>query len=298
MLEFKKLQLGDIDGMRAYFKHSVNRICDNTAGGMVMWRDYFSSEYAEYDETIVFKANIKHHGNLTAFSMPLGENVRGCIEKIVEYCNKNGIKVAFSSVTSEDIEILKTVFRDFDLLKCDGWGDYVYRADDLVGLSGRKFHGQRNHINYFKRTYTNHVFEEISPDNIGHVRDFYLELSKSMDFSSRLAVEDHKITLEVLDNFEAYGFFGGLLRVSGAVVAFSVGDINNGVLFIHIEKADLRFRGAYQVISNEFARRYATSGVEFINREEDLGDAGLRISKESYHPSEILEKYIFFVLYY
>ena len=29
--------------------------------------------------------------------------------------------------------------------------DYVYLAQDLINLSGRKFHGKKNHLNAFKK---------------------------------------------------------------------------------------------------------------------------------------------------
>jgi hypothetical protein len=83
-----------------------------------------------------------------------------------------------------------------------------------------------------------------------------------------------------------------LIRAGGSVVAFSIGEILQNVLFVHIEKADFGIRGAYQVINNEFARHFASEEVEFINREEDVGDEGLRASKKSYHPIEIIDKYI------
>jgi hypothetical protein len=65
---------------------------------------------------------------------------------------------------------------------------------------------------------------------------------------------------------------------------------------VHIEKADMQYRGAYQVINNEFAKCFALDGIEYINREEDDGDAGLRISKNSYHPCEVVDKYILVVV--
>jgi hypothetical protein len=104
--------------------------------------------------------------------------------------------------------------------------------------------------------------------------------------------EEYLKTIEVLENYDVYRAIGGLLRVNGEVIAFSIGEILNRVLFVHIEKADISYRGAYQVINNEFAKHFCTDDILFINREEDVGDEGLRTSKKSYHPRGLLNKYI------
>jgi len=296
MLDFRKLQLSDIHKVRTYFAYSTSKICDNTVGGAFMWRDFFSVEFAEYNRTIIFKAQVKYHRNITAFSMPLGEDLHGSINEIVEYCRASRIPVAFFTVTKEDIEILQEVFPESRVFKEADWSDYIYTPKDLVTLAGRKFSGQRNHINYFNRTYRNNSFEELAGGNIAQARDFFARLSAETNTDTDVFVEEHLKTLEVLENYDTYGLLGGMLKVGGSVVAFSIGEIINNVLYVHIEKADPRYRGAFQAINNEFAKHYASSGVEFINREEDLGDEGLRISKISYHPYEIIDKYVFLVV--
>ena len=59
------------------------------------------------------------------------------------------------------------------------------------------------------------------------------------------------------------------------------------------EKAYADIPGAYPLINREFARyiRAKYPEVRFLNREEDMGLPGLRKSKLSYHPDEIVEKY-------
>jgi hypothetical protein len=293
MLDFVKLTLNDIEKVRAYFPYSTNRICDNTVGGAFMWRDYFSVEYAEFNDTLIFKAQVKYHYNKTAFSMPLGKDINGSLQEVTEYCRNREIPVIFYTVTNEDIGILRAFFNTVNVIKEDDWSDYLYWASDLKELPGRKYHGQKNHINFFYKTHTHFSFEEITKANIAEVIDFYKNYGLKAVTDSDVFLEEHYKTLEVLENYDIYGLLGGFLRIDGAVEAFSIGEICNDVLFIHIEKANLKLRGAYQVVNNEFARYYALKeNVEYINREEDIGDEGLRISKKSYHPCEIVQKYI------
>jgi len=295
MLKFSKLQLGDIDNIKHYFPLSVNMICDNTVGGAFMWRDYFSVEYAEYNETIIFKAILPYRDDMIAFSVPLGKDMRGSVDKIIEYCKATGISINFCMVADDDRLVLESIFPNFEVFREEDWSDYLYTADKMKTLSGRKFSSQRNHINQFIRQYEDYNFEDIKLDNIELVKDFYIDLTSRYLPNTAMAVEDRAKTIEVLDNFEAYGMFGGFISVNDSVVAFSIGEIINNVLFVHIEKADTSYKGSFQVITNEFANRFASSEVEFINREEDVGDAGLRISKLSYHPCKIIDKYLFFV---
>jgi hypothetical protein len=292
MLKFSKLTLKDINEIKRYFLYSTNKICDNTIGGAFMWRDFFSVEYAEFNDTLIFKAKVKYHHNAIAFSLPLGKDVSGSIKKIVEYCHTTNVPVVFCTATNEDIAMLQNHFEDMQIYQEENWSDYLYKASDLVTLSGRKFSGQRNHINYFKRSYNDYLFEIISDNNVAEVKDFYCLLNQSITKNTDIFAEEQSKTLEVLDNYDTYGLIGGLLRVNNSVKAFAIGEVCRNILFVHIEKADMRYRGIYQTLNNEFAQYYASEDVDFINREEDVGDEGLRISKMSYHPCDIIHKHI------
>ena len=87
-----------------------------------------------------------------------------------------------------------------------------------------------------------------------------------------------------------YGLVGGVLRADGAIVGFTLGEVLRDTLYIHIEKADRDYPGAYQMLCRQFCTAYA-DGLAYVNREEDMGDLGLRKAKRDLHPVTQLKKY-------
>ncbi len=84
---------------------------------------------------------------------------------------------------------------------------------------------------------------------------------------------------------------GGLIRSSGEVVAFTMGErLNKTTFCVHFEKALADVRGAYPMINREFVAN-CLKEYTYVNREEDVGDPGLRKAKLSYNPAILLEKY-------
>ena len=287
MIDFKKLTMEDIETVRPYFAFSRSNNCDNTIGGSVMWRDFFNTRYTIVDRTLIFKVTFPGYGE--CYTVPIGSSVGHAIELICKECKETNSVMQFVGATERDTALVERKY-DVEKVVMQEWSDYVYEASDLINLSGRKYHGQKNHINYFKKTFPNYHFEGIEPHNISDVKNFLIEFSKTESKESMIFEEELKKTFEVLDNNDKYKFFGLLLKVDDKIVAFSMGEKVNHTLFAHIEKADKSYRGAYPMIMNEFARTYG-SDMKYINREENAGDKGLETSKLQYHPCVILNKH-------
>ena len=287
MLNFTDLKLSDIETVRPYLAMQSTRICDYSIGGIFMWRDFFHTRYAFYNDTLVFQ--VKYLGGFTAFTVPLGKDPEGTLEQIERYCAESSTPLVYCTVPAGELPMLKQRYPQARVVPARDWFDYLYRAQDLAAFAGKKYDGQRNHIHKFQRMYPEYEFQQIAADNIGRVRSFYTGFAAQYRKDSPFAREEAAKTAEVLEHYEEYAMFGGLLSVKGEVVAFSIGERVRDTVFVHIEKADIRYQGAYQVMVQEFVKRFA-GDAEFVNREEDVGDLGLRKSKLSYHPVELLEK--------
>jgi Uncharacterized conserved protein len=294
MLQFKKLQLSDIELLRPYFADGslrAGRNCDCTVGGTFMWRDYFHTEFAFFNQSVVFKA--KYFGGVESFSMPLcGGGCRQTLAAVAEYAKAQELPLAFCAVAEEDFPLLREVFGDLDCVTDHAWSDYVYDTCDLATLAGRRYSGQRNHINKFRKLYPCACFEDITDCNCAQAAEFIRCRGERSADISPLAHEEAEKAAELADNFALYKPLGGIIRVNGSVAAAAYGEIIGETLFVHVEKADLAYEGIYPVMVQAFSARYAGGKVKFINREEDDGVDGLRTVKLSYHPVKLIDKYL------
>ena len=254
-----------------------------------MWKDFYSIEYAIENDTLFMKYKAPN-GNVV-FPFPQGKNAIEGLDKIYEYCIKKDIPPTFCFVTENDLETIKNHFDKVEAKAERMWADYLYDAQNIIGLEGKKYRGQRNHINKFLRSYADYSFEQITLETINEAQAFFDEISKNFDKDSLYAQEDQKKVREVIKNCRKYSMFGAMLKVDNKVIGISYGEILNDTMFVHIERANTEYLGAYQMLVNMFAKTFVDESVKYINREDDSGDEGLRKSKLSYNPIKLIDKY-------
>jgi uncharacterized protein len=169
--------------------------------------------------------------------------------------------------------------------------DYVYSTDDLNKLAGGKYHTQRNHINSLGRSYR-YRYEPLREEHLSaclYLCARWCQVKKCDEDLSLMG--EWEAIVKVLANYQALSLQGGVILIDDRVQAFSCGELlNKETAVIHLEKADPELRGLYAVINQQFTRE-AWAGVPFVNREQDLGEAGLRKAKMSYHPHHLVEKF-------
>lgn len=164
--------------------------------------------------------------------------------------------------------------------------DYIYLKSDLAELSGRKYHKKRNHVNAFVHNYR---YDE-RPLTLANRDDALMILERWQ--AEREDRSDYDAAREALELFAELDLKGYMVYVEGDAAAYTVGEpLQRGRSFVvHFEKAIDHYRGIYQFINKAFAtilpRHY-----KWINREQDLGDEGLRQSKMTYRPTGFVKKY-------
>ena len=85
--------------------------------------------------------------------------------------------------------------------------------------------------------------------------------------------------MNALRLFEELDLKGGILRIDGKIVAFTIGEpICPDTFVVHIEKAYADVPGAYTMINQQFVE-HECMDYKYVNREDDAGSEGLRKAK-------------------
>ncbi len=159
----------------------------------------------------------------------------------------------------------------------------------MASLSGKKYHGKRNHITNFKKNHPDWSFETIDSSNINECIALHSNWINTHEDDSDYSFEFEAV-LTAFENYDKLGFVGGILKVDGKAIAYTMGERHSEELFVtHFEKAPPEIQGAYPIINQEFTKN-CLMDYQFVNREEDLGLEGLRKAKQSYNPEILLKK--------
>ncbi len=292
MLKFKPLELSDRETYQKYTMTGAFRNCEYCFVDSFMWRGKYGFELCEESGFLFIR--LRRYGKATYF-MPVGSGDLGAaVSLIIDDARQNGWVFSLVCVIEEGKTQLEQAMPGrFEFVSDRDDADYLYEASDLINLTGKKYHAKRNFINRFTAAHENqYTFEPVTAENLDEVREFQKEWCRQNDCASNCSLMDEqKAITVVLDNFESLGSKGGILRLDGRIIAFTMGaPITVDTFDIQIEKANHEIAGAYPMINWEFAK-YACTGYRYINREEDMGLEGLRKSKLSYYPAVVLEKY-------
>lgn len=293
-LHFRPLDTADIAVIRPYLESAPARTCDYTIGGLLMWTDYFKYTYAVWHDTLFIKGVTEDDVTRTAFSIPVGRMpLQDSVRLLREYCASHGyMPLTFSAVPEVCVEPLRMLGAS-EVTPLVNWGDYLYEAEALASLSGKKLGKKRNHVNRFIADNPGYTFEPLSRENLDKVKAFYRTAQLAADKPALAEVEREQV-MRVLDHVDRYPFEGAVLSTPAhGVVAFTLGEVIGDTLFTHIEKMNHLVAGAGETVNKLFAEMILGRhrDLRYINREEDVGDPGLRHAKESYHPALILKKY-------
>lgn len=289
-IHFKRPELEDKELIQSYFKQFPSRSCEKTFANSYLWSRHYKTTFAIVENTLVFKWEDEE----LKFSYPIGnpEDVKKTLEILKKYAEESGKAFILYHVTEDLFTQLEEWYPGrFEIEYDRDVADYVYEAEKLATLAGKKLHAKRNHINKFKATYENWSYETLTKDNVEECFQMALKWREQNGCEDDVEKKAELcVTLNSLRLLEELGQVGGVLRINGEVIAFTIGEpISEDTFVVHIEKAFAEIQGAYPMINQQFVE-HECMDYKYINREEDTGSEGLRKAKLSYRPVFLVEK--------
>lgn len=292
MIEFHPVRLADRATVERFTIPSNIRNCDLAFANMFCWQAVYRSAWAVVEGFLVVRFQIDG-GTRIGYMQPVGEgDFTRIVPTLRDDAHAHGQRLRLIGLTDEGRDALRrSCPGEFAFHSDRASEDYVYRADDLRELPGRRYQPKRNHINRFMAACPDYRYKELTPDRFDECMTLERQWRRVHEgHASELCAEQRAMQL-AFAHFGELGLRGGCLYVGDRLAAFTYGSAVNDHTFVtHVEKADTAFEGAFTVINKLFAEHLPPQ-YTLINREEDLGIEGLRHAKLSYHPAELVHKF-------
>ncbi|GAB1433297.1 phosphatidylglycerol lysyltransferase domain-containing protein [Spirochaetota bacterium] len=255
-------------------------VSEFTFSGLYLFRDTYDYKASRIDGQTYLVSGVKN-GERFFFSpccVPSNEvlaelfKTHSYLKNMAEsQCNKERLRLeAASYEVSEDRDNF----------------DYIYERKALAELSGKTYHKKRNLVNAFINSYT----YEQKPLNKTTVGDAIAVLEAWHE--EKGIKGDYAAAKEALDLYDILGMRGAVYYVDGRAAGYALGEpiAKARVFAVHFEKAIGEYKGIYQFINQAFAQTLPNH-FRHVNREQDLGDEGLRQAKMTYRPCGFVKKF-------
>ncbi len=292
-LEFREVTLADKTWIDAYLKPYQLENSESSFTYYIIWGLGGRIKVAECQDVLYTRLQFGSYPPFMFAPVPKDpecDYMRAVSVAIEHFIWKEGMLPVFRCIT----EPFKQMFEE----QCPGLPleaerdifDYIYSADDLITLRGKKFHSKRNHINQFSSVYQ-YEYRPLTTDMYDACMEICENWLKGKDPEQPGIMGELQAIRFMIPNMEPLGVQGGGIFINDKLCAFSLGErLREDIALIHVEKADAAFNGLYAVINQQFAQ-HAWHDVKWINREEDMGLEGMRKAKLSYNPVKLVEKY-------
>ena len=291
MLNFHKPSVQDYDWIHEILYPADLPGADNTFHNMYFWECY----YGEVAQLGGFVTQRLSQNGVSTYLFPAGKgDVKAALEQLMQDAKTRGEKFCLRGVTDDKKALLEQLFPGkFTFTAYRDSFDYIYTVEELTQLHGKKLQAKRNHCNRFEQDHPNFETRVVTMENIALCREMVKKWYEVHEWNEQIEQEKTAIS-RAFDCFDKTNMDGLMLLDGGEVIAFSMGArMNEQYYDVCFEKAYSAINGAYAMINREFSRMIAQKypEVQFLNREDDMGEPGLRKAKESYQPTLLLEKF-------
>ena len=313
-LKYSPLDAEAVIKLAPMYTQRPNKSCDSAPLCQYLYNHYYRTRYCVADDEVLLLMFCSDEGEVYG-SLPY------CREEKIEYYFKLQeiyfnevlkLPLVITCADEEGVKLLEkgSLLSGYEVNEIEDCKDYLYDAEAIRSLAGRKYSKKRNHINKFNQTYAGRwEYKKLIYADRLEIEDFlkgWMNKKKAegegegtnevgAEFDPFLELEAEAAGIrDILHSEKLFSHIRiGGIYIDGRLEAFSVGDYNPAerMAIIDVEKANEDIPGLYQVINQQFAQHEYPDAL-LINREDDVGIEGLRQSKLSYYPTDFERKYM------
>jgi hypothetical protein len=283
---FRDLEMVDRPLLVAAFSRMQPQISEFTFTSLYAYRISDKPKISRIGKTLLVKV-LRDPGNVESLLPPIGE---ASALEVAEAAAQKGTEIpllhALDKAEADSLAKMGYAVEE----DRDNW-DYVYLVKDLTELKGTAYYSKRKDIRQCLAAHQCQ-YRPITSMLVDRCLRLQEDWCNLMDCAENPSLRDENWAIkETFLNYDKLGVFGAVLLVDGKLEAFTIGErLNADTAVVHFEKANPKIRGAYQLINQWFCQN-ALSEYTYVNREQDLGDRGLRRAKQSYRPHLLIEKH-------
>ena len=305
MLDFQPLTL-DMKGMiDSYnFKYGENSCQHSFVSSFCLYGKY-GDMFCESDNFLFTLRSKLCNDKERVYLFPHGnyedtDGIKNALQKICDDAHEKKCKVKFETLTERAKNIVEKLFPEkFSIESSRDYSEYVYSVEKLISLRGGELAKKRNNINKFSRDYKDRYrVEKISPEYFYEIKKFQADWLKDKNSADPDPLHQRQLNFEndeiniALENFDALGLDGIVLFIDEKLRGYVFGSPMSKNCFDEIvNKGERNIPNISRVLVNKFVK-LCCNGYEYINREEDLGVAGLRQVKTDYKPDFMIDKFV------
>jgi hypothetical protein len=291
MMDFKQITLSDKKNINACLQGNNYRVCDFCFANLWAWRAKFKTHFTIVKETLFLR--FEGTSGQLFYLMPVGKMpLQKAFDYIKRDAEENNIPFRMKGITEKMWrQVQQAMPGEFSYIRDRDNDEYIYLSEKLIHLSGKKLQSKRNHINRFKADYPDWHYAPIQTSGdcaecLSLLEEWEQQHNPGGELLSK---HDFVAAKNMLDYFNELELTGGMIRVNGRIVAFTIGEALTADTFcVHVEKA-ADVNGTYAMINQQFIEHEASDFI-YINREEDMGLDNLRKAKLSYYPDILLQE--------
>jgi hypothetical protein len=286
-LIFEPITLDKQKEYSAYFSMCSQKTSDYSFVNLWGWAEEYGLAWAWSDNLVWIKQTVPQELYWAPVGLWQDADWRRCFDEHFT------TKTIFSRIPETLLQIWKnTVIHLITIQESRGDWDYLYSVTDLIELKGKHFHNKKNLLNQFKKNY-DFEYVHFGTDMIHKAMQMQEDWCVWRDCeSSEVLAAENRVISRILSKWETIQVLtGAAIIVDQTMVAYTIAEsFTKDTLVIHFEKGNQEYKGVYQAINQMFLE-HSGNKFEWVNREQDLDNQGLRKAKLSYNPVDFLKKY-------